>query len=427
MPSIVVVGMQWGDEGKGKIVDLLSEKMDINVRYNGGSNAGHTIVNGDQSFKFHLIPSGIIYPHVIPVIGAGVVIDLEVLFTELEGLEARGIDTKRLLISGNAHLTMPYHKVLDQLSEKRLGKMAIGTTRRGIGPTYADKAYRSGIRVQDLLDLKIFYEKLVAALKEKNRIIKAYGREPLDPEKIMQDYIGYAEKIKEHVIDVARYLNNALDAGSDVLLEGAQGTFLDIDYGTYPFVTSSSAIAGGATTGAGIPPKKISAVLGVAKAYTTRVGSGPFPTELEDEIGNYLAEKGYEYGTTTGRKRRCGWLDVVLLKYASMINGTDYIALTKMDVLSGLETIKICVAYEYEGKTYEDYPSHQTIFHKAKPIYEEIPGWKTDISDVTSYAQLPKNAKNFIKKIEELVKVPIGIISVGPKRSQTIFKEFYLW
>jgi adenylosuccinate synthase len=401
--------------------------MDINVRYNGGANAGHTIVNGEQSFKFHLIPSGIIYPHVIPVIGAGVVVDLAILIEEMEGLKNRGIDTDRLLISGNAHLTMPYHKVLDQLAEKRLGKMAIGTTRRGIGPTYADKAYRSGIRVQDLLDMKIFYEKLVAALKDKNRIIKAYGKEPLDPEKIMNDYIVYAEKIAHHVVDAARYINNALDAGSNVLLEGAQGTFLDIDYGTYPFVTSSSAISGGATTGAGVPPKKINFVLGVSKAYTTRVGSGPFPTELNDEIGEYLAKTGAEFGTTTGRKRRCGWLDIVMLKYASMLNGFDSLAITKLDVLSGLEKIKVCVAYEYEGRIYEEYPYHQTIFHKAKPIYEELPGWMQDISDATSFAQLPANARNFIQKIEEWTRVPVGIISVGPRRRQTIFKEFYIW
>lgn len=427
MPSLVVVGAQWGDEGKGKIVDLLSEKMDINVRYNGGANAGHTIVNGDKKFKFHLIPSGIIYPHIIPVIGAGVVIDLDILISEIEGLQARGIDTDRLLISGNAHLTMPYHKILDGLAEKRLGKMAIGTTRRGIGPTYADKAYRSGIRVQDLLDMKIFYEKLVAALKDKNRIIKAYGREPLDAEQIINDYLIYAEKISKHIIDTARYINNAYDAGSAILFEGAQGTFLDIDYGTYPFVTSSSTTAGGTTTGAGIPPRKIDYVLGVCKAYTTRVGAGPFPTELTNETGEYLAEKGFEFGTTTGRKRRCGWLDIVLLKYAAMLNGLNSIALTKLDVLTGLEKIKICVAYEYEGKTYEDYPFHQTIFHKAKPVYEEFPGWTSDISEATSFAQLPKRAQDFIKKIEELSGVPVSIISVGPKRTQTIFKEFYLW
>lgn len=427
MPAITVIGTQWGDEGKGKIVDLLSEKMDIVVRYNGGNNAGHTIVDGDQSFKFHLIPSGIIYPHIIPVIGAGVVIDPGVLIEEMEGLEARGIDTRRLLISGNAHLIMPYHKILDQLSEKRLGKMAIGTTRRGIGPTYADKAYRAGIRVQDLLDMKIFYEKLIAALRDKNRIIKAYGREPLDPEEIMQNYLIYAEKIKDHIIDTARYVNNALDAGSNVLLEGAQGTFLDIDYGTYPFVTSSSPIAGGACTGAGIPPKKITFVLGVTKAYTTRVGSGPFPTEQDNEIGDKLAEAGHEYGTTTGRRRRCGWFDLVLLKYANMLNGLDSIALTKLDVLSSFEKIKVCVAYEYEGRVYEEYPFHQTIFHKATPIYEELPGWHTDISDINSFSQLPKRAQDYVKKIEEWSGVPIGIISVGPKRTQTIFKEFHLW
>lgn len=427
MPSLAVIGTQWGDEGKGKIVDVLSEKMDVVVRYNGGNNAGHTIVEGDNSFKFHLIPSGIIYPHIIPVIGAGVVVDPQVLIEEMDGLEESGIDTSRLLVSGNAHLVMPYHKILDQLSEKRLGKYAIGTTRRGIGPTYADKAYRSGVRVQDLLDMKIFYKKLIAALRNKNRVIKAYGREPFSADEIMNNFVKYADRIKEYVIDTAKYVNNAIDAGSNVLLEGAQGTFLDIDYGTYPFVTSSSPIAGGACTGVGIPPKKLNFILGVTKAYTTRVGSGPFPTELKDETGDKLAEKGHEYGTTTGRKRRCGWFDLVLLKYANMLNGIDSIALTKLDVLSGFEKIKVCVAYEYQGKTYENYPFHQTIFHKAKPIYKELPGWKDEITDIDSFSQLPKNAQDYVKKIEEWSGVPVGILSVGPKRSQAIFKEFFLW
>lgn len=425
MPSLVVVGTQWGDEGKGKVVDLLSEKMDIVVRYNGGNNAGHTIVDGDNEFKFHLIPSGIIYPHVIPVIGAGVVIDPQVLIDEMDGLERKNIDTSRLLISGNAHLIMPYHKIIDQLSEKRLGKYAIGTTRRGIGPTYADKAYRVGIRVQDLLDMKIFKEKLDAALNEKNKLlVGGYNLKPLSTNEIVELYAGYAERLKNHITDVAIYLNRKLDEGKNILLEGAQGTFLDIDYGTYPFVTSSSPIAGGACTGSGIPPKRITKVVGVTKAYVTRVGAGPFPTEDKGEAGEKLASIGVEYGTTTGRKRRCGWLDLVLLRYAAMLNGLDTIALTKIDVLSVFGRIKVCVAYEYEGVIYEDYPHHQTIFHKAKPIYEELPGWKTDISEVRRFEDLPRNAIDYVKKIEEWSGVPVSVISVGAKRNQTIIRDF---
>lgn len=425
MPSLAVVGTQWGDEGKGKIVDLLSEKMDVVVRYNGGNNAGHTIVDGGDEFKFHLIPSGIIYPHVVPVIGAGVVIDPQVLIDEMDGIGRKNIDTGRLLISGNAHLIMPYHKIIDQLSEKRLGKYAIGTTRRGIGPTYADKAYRVGIRVQDLLDMKIFREKLDAALKEKNRfLVGGYNLKPLQVDEIVDLYSGYAERLKNHVADVAIYLNRRLDEGKNILLEGAQGTFLDIDHGTYPFVTSSSPIAGGACTGSGIPPKRIDKVVGVTKAYVTRVGSGPFPTEDHEEDGERLASVGAEYGTTTGRKRRCGWLDLVLLRYATMLNGLDTIALTKIDVLSIFDRIKVCVAYEYEGIIYEDYPYHQTIFHKASPVYKELPGWKRDISEVRRFEDLPEQAKDYIKKIEEWSGVEVSVVSVGAKRNQTIIRNF---
>lgn len=424
MPSIAIVGSQWGDEGKGKIVDLLSEKMDIVVRYNGGNNAGHTIVDGGASFKFHLIPSGIIYPHIIPVIGAGVVIDLEVLIEEMDGLERKNIDTLRLLISGNAHLIMPYHKIFDQLSEKRLGKYAIGTTRRGIGPTYADKAARVGIRVQDLLDLKIFTQKLESVLKEKNKVLqKAYNLSPLSVEDIVATYSEYAKRLKNHITDTALFVNRQLKEEKNVLLEGAQGTFLDLDYGTYPFVTSSSPIAGGACTGAGLAPNKINKVIGVTKAYVTRVGSGPFPTEDLGEDGEMLAKFGVEFGTTTGRRRRCGWFDAVLLRYANMLNGFDSIALTKLDVLSNFEKIKVCVAYEFEGKIYKEYPFHQSIFHKAKPVYEELPGWKEDISHAQTLKDLPKKSLAYIKKIEEWSGIPVSIVSVGPKRTQTIIKE----
>jgi adenylosuccinate synthase len=427
MPSLVVVGSQWGDEGKGKIVDLLSERMDVCARYNGGNNAGHTIVNGQQSFKFHLIPSGIIYPHIVPVIGAGVVVDLEVLLGEMDGLEQKGIDTKRLLISGNAHLIMPYHKVFDQLSEKRLGKYAIGTTRRGIGPTYADKASRVGIRVQDLLDMKIFKQKLEAALADKNKILtKAYGLEPFSIDAIAEAYAAGAARIRDQIVDTSLYLNQQLDAGKLVLLEGAQGTFLDLDHGTYPFVTSSSPIAGGACTGAGIAPKRIDRVIAVTKAYVTRVGSGPFPTEDTGEDGETLARVGVEFGTTTGRKRRCGWFDAVLLKYATMLNGFDTIALTKLDVLSAFDRLKVCVGYRYEGKTYDTYPPHQTIFHHAEPVYEELPGWKTDISEAQSFEELPRAAQDYVRFIEEAAGVPVGIISVGPRRNQTIIRDHEL-
>ncbi len=424
MAGIIVLGSQWGDEGKGKIVDMLSDQMDLVVRYNGGNNAGHTIIEGERSFKFHLIPSGIIYPHVIPVIGAGVVIDLGVLMDEIDGLEERGIDASRLRISGNAHLIMPYHKALDNLAEKRLGKYAIGTTRRGIGPTYADKAARTGIRVQDLLDLKIFRQKLEATLKEKNRVLARVHSEPaFDVDELVAMFAPLAERIKDQVTDTAVYVNAALEQGQHVLFEGAQGTFLDLDYGTYPFVTSSSPIAGGACVGAGVAPKRIDVVLGVTKAYVTRVGSGPFPTEDHGSDGDTMATVGGEFGTTTGRKRRCGWFDVVLARYATMLNGLDAIALTKLDVLSQFEKIKVCVAYEYEGERYDVYPPHQTIFHKATPIYEELSGWKTDISDVRDFGSLPSEARAYIGFIEESTGVPATIISVGPERTQTILRD----
>lgn len=419
MPGIVIVGTQWGDEGKGKIVDVLSSQVDMVVRYQGGNNAGHTVVLGKEVFKFHLLPSGVIYPHIVPVIAAGVVVDLEVLFKEIAELERRGYSAKKLVVSGNAHLIMPYHRKLDALSEKKLGKQAIGTTRRGIGPTYADKAARVGIRVQDLLDMKIFRQKVEAALKEKNRILtKAYGEKPFSVEEIAEKFSKYRDKIKERIVDSSLLINQYLDQGKTVLFESAQGTFLDLDYGTYPFVTSSTPISGGACVGAGVPPKKINKVIGITKAYVTRVGSGPFPTEDFGPAGETLAQLGMEFGTTTGRKRRCGWLDIVLLKYATMLNGLDFIALTKLDVLSAFEKIKICVAYEYEGKTYEVYPPHQSIFHKCRPIYEELDGWMEDISGVRDFNKLPKKAKDYVRKIEKLVGVPVGAVSVGQERQQ---------
>lgn len=423
MPATIIIGTQWGDEGKGKIVDYLSDKMDMVVRYQGGNNAGHTVVDGDEPFRFHLIPSGILRSHITPVIGAGVVIDPEVLIEEMNGLEKRGVSTERLVVSGNAHLIMPYHKVLDGLAEKKLGKYKIGTTRRGIGPAYADKSARAGIRVQDLLDMKIFKTKLEQALKEKNAILtKVYGVASLEPDEILAKYRDHAEKLNSHIADAALIVNQALDKKKNVLFEGAQGTFLDLDYGTYPFVTSSSPIAGGACTGGGVGPLKIKKVLGVTKAYVTRVGSGPFPTEQENEIGDAMVEAGQEYGTTTGRKRRCGWFDLVLLKYAVMLSSVSSLALTKLDVLSQFDQIKVCVAYEFEGKTYDHFPPHQTIFHKCQPVYEELKGWGKSLSEVDRLEDLPAEARDYLAFIEEKAGVPIDIISVGARRHQTIFK-----
>lgn len=421
MPGIVIVGTQWGDEGKGKIVDALSSQVDMVVRYQGGNNAGHTVVHGKEVFKFHLLPSGVIYSHIVPVIAAGVVVDLEVLFQEIVELEKRGYSAKKLVVSGNSHLIMPYHRKFDALSEKKLGKQAIGTTRRGIGPAYADKAARIGIRVQDILDIKIFRQKIETALKEKNRILtEVYGEKPFSAEEIVERFSKFREPLKDRIVDASLLINSYLDQEKVVLFESAQGTFLDIDYGTYPFVTSSSPIAGGACTGAGVPPKKINKVIGITKAYVTRVGSGPFPTEDLGQAGETLATLGREFGTTTGRKRRCGWLDLVLLKYAAMLNGLDSIALTKLDVLSAFDKIKICVAYEYEGKIFEVYPPHQSIFHKCRPVYEELEGWREDISKLKEFKRLPPRAKAYIKKIESAIGVPVEMVSVGEERERLL-------
>ncbi|MBC7333633.1 MAG: adenylosuccinate synthase [Actinobacteria bacterium] len=424
MPGIVVVGTQWGDEGKGRITDLLASQADMVVRYQGGDNAGHTVVLDGVKFKLHLIPSGILYPNVMCVIANGVVINPEVLIEELTNLENKGVSTKNLRISCNAHLVMPYHIVLDKAGEYRLGKSKIGTTHKGIGPAYADKAARSGIRTQDLLDLKIFRTKLEEILKFKNAVIeKVYELEPLDLEVIFNKYKDYADIIGKYIVDTSFLINKSLDENKRVLFEGAQGTLLDIDHGTYPYVTSSSTISGGVCVGAGVGPGRLDEVIGVAKAYTTRVGSGPFPTEEVSKIGDYLREKGFEYGTTTGRPRRCGWFDSVILRYSAMINSLDSIAITKLDVLSGLDSIKICVGYKYKDHVFYDLPPHQSIIHKCEPIYQELKGWNRDISSLKSFKDLPEETQNYINRIEELVKVPVSMISVGAERSQIIIKD----
>jgi len=424
MPGIILLGTQWGDEGKGRITDLLAANMDMVIRFQGGNNAGHTVIAGNEEFRLHHIPSGILYPQTLCVIGNGVVVNPGVLIEELEKLAQKKIKTDNLRISGNAHLVMPYHIVLDKAGEQSLGKSKIGTTHKGIGPVYADKAYRSGIRVQDLLDLKIFRTKLEESLKLKNLIIKnVYGLEPLEMEEIFENYKGYVNIIGKYITDTSFLVNKYLDSGKLVLFEGAQGTLLDIDHGTYPFVTSSPTIAGGACTGAGVGPKKIDEIIGVAKAYTTRVGSGPFPTEVNEGTGEFLRERGHEYGTTTGRPRRCGWLDIPILRYSIMLNSIDSIALTKLDVLSGLDEIKICTGYEYEGQLYQDIPPHQTIMHKCKPVYISMKGWKEDITAVKDFSGLPESTKNYISEIEKLVKVPLSMISVGPERSQIIIRD----
>ena len=421
MPVTILVGTQWGDEGKGKATDLLAEQRDFVVRYQGGSNAGHTVRVGDETFKLHLIPSGILFPHVTPVIADGLVVDPQVLLEEMDGLGGRGVDCSRLLVSANAHLVMPYHQEMDRVTERYLGRQKLGTTRRGIGPAYADKAARIGLRVQDLTDEKIFRQKLEAALKEKNAVLsRVYNRLPLDFERIVGDYMRYGERLKPHVADTSRVLYQGLREGKRILLEGAQGTLLDLDHGTYPFVTSSNPVAGGALMGSGLGPKEVDRVIGVTKAYVTRVGSGPFPTEDQGAVGERMRERGQEFGTTTGRPRRCGWFDGVLLRYAARINGLTEIFLTKLDVLSGLERVKVCVAYRDGGDRYEDFPPHQSIFHRAEPVYEEVDGWEDELADVRSVDDLPGAARKYVGLIEDLGGVPIRTISVGPSREQTV-------
>ncbi|WP_030255451.1 MULTISPECIES: adenylosuccinate synthase [Streptomyces] len=421
MPALVLVGAQWGDEGKGKATDLLGGSVDYVVRYQGGNNAGHTVVIGDQKYALHLLPSGILSPNVTPVIGNGVVIDPAVLLSELAGLNERGIDTSKLLISGNAHLITPYHRTLDKVTERFLGKRRIGTTGRGIGPTYADKINRVGIRVQDLFDESILRQKIEAALHDKNQIlVKLYNRRTIPADLVVEEYLGYAEKIKPFLADTTLVLDEALKANKVVLLEGGQGTLLDVDHGTYPFVTSSNPTAGGACTGAGIGPTKIDRVIGILKAYTTRVGSGPFPTELLDADGEALRRIGGERGVTTGRDRRCGWFDAVIARYATRVNGLTDFFLTKLDVLTGWEQIPVCVAYEIDGRRVEELPYNQSDFHHAKPIYETLPGWTEDISKAKTFAELPKNAQAYVKALEEMSGAPISAIGVGPGRDETI-------
>lgn len=421
MPSVVLIGAQWGDEGKGKITDYLSQRANVVVRYQGGNNAGHTVVVGDQEFKLHLIPSGILYPGTTCVIGNGVVVDPKVLVKELEYLQARNINTDNLRISDRAHLIMPYHVRLDELEEERKGVNKIGTTRKGIGPAYMDKAARIGIRVVDLLDKEEFAKKLEHNLKNKNNLLeRVYEAEGFEFQEIYDQYLGYAEQIKELVADTSVIIHDALDAGKNVLFEGAQGTLLDLDHGTFPYVTSSHPVAGAACIGAGVGPTDISKVIGVVKAYTTRVGEGPFPTELNDNIGDLIREVGHEFGTTTGRPRRCGWLDCVILRYAARVSGLDSIALTKLDVLDKIDKIKICVGYKYQGQVLNDFPSSLKVLAQCEPIYEEVDGWLEDTSGVRTYDQLPENAKKYITRISELIGVNPAIIAVGPKREQTI-------
>jgi adenylosuccinate synthase len=425
MAGIVLLGIQWGDEGKGKITDLIADDFDYVVRFQGGNNAGHTVIHAGRTLKLHLIPSGIMYPHITPVIGNGCVIDPKVLIEEMDTLEEDGLTTHRLLISCNAHLIMPYHRDLDGASEHRLGKMEIGTTRRGIGPAYMDKASRMGLRVQDLTDEHIFRKKLEAALLEKNAVLsKVYGMDTYTVDEITEEYMGYAERIEPHISETAYVVNRALESNQWVLFEGAQGTMLDLDHGTYPFVTSSNPTAGGVCAGAGVGPRKIDRILGIAKAYITRVGSGPFPTELGGDVGDTLVKVGGEYGTTTGRERRAGWYDAVIVRYGVKVNGVTDLVITKLDVLSAVETIKVCVAYEYEGRRYSELPCHQTAFHHATPIYEEMPGWNSDITGCRTFEDLPEEAREYIAFLEELADVPVSIIAVGPEREQTILRRW---
>ncbi len=424
MPAIVLVGAQWGDEGKGKATDLLGDRVDYVVRYQGGNNAGHTVVIGDKKFALHLLPSGILTPGVIPVIGNGVVIDLAALVGELDGLISQGVDVSRLKISANAHIITPYHVTIDKVSERFLGKRAIGTTGRGIGPTYGDKVGRLGIRVQDLFDESILRQKVEAALTQKNQLLsKVYNRAGIKSEEIVRELLSFTERLAPMVSDTALELHQALEAGKTVLLEGGQGTLLDVDHGTYPFVTSSSPIAGGASIGSGIGPTRIDSVIGILKAYTTRVGAGPFPTELFDEWGEFLREKGFEFGTTTGRERRCGWFDAPVAKFATRINGLTDIFLTKLDVLTGIKEIPVCVAYDVDGVRMEEIPVSQSDFHHSKPIYENFPGWDEDITGAKKFEDLPKNAQAYVLALEKLSGTRISAIGVGPDRNATIVRH----
>jgi adenylosuccinate synthase len=423
MPGIVIVGTQWGDEGKGKVTDLLAERADLVVRFQGGNNAGHTIIRDGEQFKLHLIPSGILYPGKICAIGNGVVIDPEVLIGEIEGLRRDGIDTAGLRVSANAHVIMPYHVILDRAGEDRLGKLEIGTTKRGIGPCYADKAARLGVRVQDLLDGKILRKKVMAALEPKKQMLRPYARDPrLDLHAITEEYLRYGHRLEPYIADTAHLCWDALDGGGTVIFEGAQAAMLDLDHGTYPFVTSSNPVAGSACVGAGVGPTDIDEVWGVAKAYGTRVGAGPFPTELDDDIGIRLQERGGEIGTTTGRPRRCGWIDLVALRYATRLNALSALAITKLDVLAGIDPIRVAVRYRgSEGAVFDEFPYHQSILHTATAEYEDLPGFDADIGDCRSEAQLPREARDYLELIREHTGVPIRLVGVGPGRDQVIW------
>ncbi len=421
MPAIVLLGAQWGDEGKGKATDLLGSSVDYVVKYNGGNNAGHTIVIGDEKYALHLLPSGILTPGVVPVIGNGVVIDLQVLFSEIDALDTRGVDTSKLLVSASAHLIAPYHRTIDKVAERFLGNARLGTTGRGIGPTYADKMSRVGVRVQDLFDEKILRQKIEGALDLKNHLlVKVYNRRAIAVDEVVEEFMEYAERLRPMVVDTTLVLGKALDEGKTVLLEGGQATLLDVDHGTYPFVTSSNPTAGGACTGSGIPPTRIDRVIAVVKAYATRVGSGPFPTELLDDDGERLRTDGAEFGTTTGRPRRCGWYDAVVARYAARVNGVTDFVLTKLDVLTGWERIPVCVGYDVGGARHDEMPMTQTDFHHARPVYEHLDGWDDDISGARSLSDLPKTAQAYVAALEEMSGAPISAIGVGPGRDQTV-------
>jgi len=420
MSSVVVVGTQWGDEGKGKITDFLSENAEVIARYQGGNNAGHTIKFGGETYKLHLIPSGIFYKDKISVIGNGMVVDPKALVAELAYLHERGITTDNLRISNRAHVILPYHLKLDEVEEERKGANKIGTTKKGIGPAYMDKAARVGIRISDLLERDVFEEKLTRALEEKNRLLeKFYEVEGFTVEEILDEYYEYGQQFKQYVVDTSVVLNDALDEGRRVLFEGAQGVMLDIDQGTYPFVTSSNPVAGGVTIGSGVGPTKINHVVGVSKAYTTRVGDGPFPTELTDEIGDQIREVGREYGTTTGRPRRVGWFDSVVVRHARRVSGLTDLSLNSVDVLTGIETLKICVAYKHKGEIINEYPASLKVLSECEPVYEELPGWTEDITSVKSLNELPENARHYVERISQLTGIPLSIFSVGPDRTQT--------
>jgi adenylosuccinate synthase len=421
MTATIVVGAQWGDEGKGRVVDYFAETADYVVRFQGGNNAGHTIVVGEEKLALSLIPSGILYPRCTPVIASGTVIDPAVLLAEMDMVKGKGLDPSRVKLSSNAHLIMPYHRKLDAVIERYLGKNQIGTTKKGIGPAYTDKYSRFGIRVQDLFDPKIFAAKVEAALEEKNRILpRVYNTLPMEPQEIIDEYLGFAERLAPHVADTSLLLHEAIKAGQEVLFEGAQGTLLDIDHGTYPFVTSSNPSAGGAVIGSGVGPKAIDEIVGVAKAYISRVGTGPFPTELHDEIGDTMIELGGEYGTVTGRRRRCGWLDLVALRYAVRVNSLTRVFLTKMDILSAFETIKVATGYRTGDDQYDHFPAQQSVLYNCEPVYDELEGWREDITGVRNYQDLPKGARAYIEYIQEAIEAPIGWVSVGPERSQLV-------